>query len=76
MYKMYNTDPPTLKWSTLIRPRLNDENLFGHGGTVVQGGSREEARRARPLLFLDQTEAQRAEKNLFWDRPTPPPLFI
>ena len=29
--------------------------------------------RACPLLFLDQTEAQRAQKMLFWD--CPPPLI-
>ena len=29
--------------------------------------------RACPPLFLDQTEAQRAKKTLFWDCPPPPP---
>ena len=29
-----------------------------------------------PPLFLDQTEAQRAAKNLFFLRPPPPPTFL
>ena len=37
----------------------------GTVGLLYNGGSRGEARRARPLLFLDQTEARRTEKNLF-----------
>ena len=74
MYKMYNTDLPTLKkgylkyLSTLIRPRLNDENLFGYGGTVVQWrilGRGPEGPPPPPPLFLDQTKARRAEKKLF-----------
>ena len=32
---------------------------------LISGGSRGGA---RPPLFLDQTEARRAEKNCFWDR--------
>ena len=39
---------------------------------INSGGSREGARGAGPPLFLDQTEARRAEK-IFW-RP-PPPLI-
>ena len=39
------------------------------------GGSRGGARGARPpLLFLDETEAQRAEKNFLETKPPPPPL--
>ena len=37
----------------------------GTVGLSYSGGSMGEARRARPPLFLDQTEARRAEKNLF-----------
>ena len=32
--------------------------------------------RACPPLFLDQTEAQRAKKTLFWDCPPPPYLRV
>ena len=39
---------------------------------LLSGGSRE--RPPRAPLFLNQTEAQRAEKNCFWDWP-PPPLL-
>ena len=38
---------------------------------LLSGGSRE--RPPRAPLFLNQTEAQRAEKNCFWDWPPPPP---
>ena len=38
---------------------------------ATSGGSRGGARGARPPVFLDQTEAQRAEKKLFW-RPGSP----
>ena len=30
--------------------------------------------RGRPPLFVDQTEARRAETTIFWDPPPPPPL--
>ena len=39
---------------------------------LTSGGSRGGARGAPPLLFLDQTEAQRAEKYFFGDHPSPP----
>ena len=39
---------------------------------IVSGGSRGGARGARPPLFLDQTEARRTEKNVFYP---PPPLI-
>ena len=44
--------------------------------TVVDPG--EKPRGGRPLLFLDQTEARRAETNFFWDprNPRPPPSFV
>ena len=48
-------------------------NLF----FLTSGGSRGGARGAHPpLLFLDQTEAQRAEKYFFEDHPLPPCLRI
>ena len=39
------------------------------------GRSRGEARGARPSLFVDQTEARRAEKMFFGDRLPPPPYL-
>ena len=41
-----------------------------HPGVLFSGGSRGEARGARPPLFLDQTKARRVEKNFL--RPAPP----
>ena len=52
-----------LKW---LRPLTYGENLSWVEGS---GGSREGAPGAQPPLFLDQTEAQRAEKKIFLDRP-------
>ena len=40
----------------------------------ISGRSRGGAPGAWSSLFVDQTEAQRAEKLFFWDRPPPPPL--
>ena len=42
------------------------------------GGSRGGARGARPplLLFLDETEAQRAEKIFLETKPPPPPPYL
>ena len=41
--------------------------------STSSGGSRGGVQGAHPpVLFLDQTETWRAEKNLFWDRPPPP----
>ena len=57
-------------------------------GVVSSGGFRAGARGARPPLFLDQTEAQRAEKIflgdqaplflgcVFWAPPPPPPAYL
>ena len=45
--------------------------------STSSGGSRGEVQGAHPpVLFLDQTETWRAEKNLFWDRPHPPYLGV
>ena len=86
MYKMYNTDLPTLKkgylkyLSTLIRPRLNDENLFGYGGTVVQWriqGRGPEGPPPPPPYFETKLRPEGPKKNCFETAPAPPPrLFI
>ena len=39
------------------------------------GGSRGGPRGVRPLLFLDQTETQRAENNVFFETPLPNPYL-
>ena len=36
----------------------------------------EKGREGPPPLFLDQTEARRAEKKFFGDRPPPPPPIL
>ena len=38
---------------------------------LINGGSRGGTRGVRPPLFLDQTEARRAEKNFYKTRPPP-----
>ena len=58
-----------------------DHSYSKYSSLYGSGGSRGGARGGQPPLFLDQTEAQRAEKNLFGDCPplsqglmTGPPL--
>ena len=64
---------------TGLRPRPHDiKKIWGFSGVGSRGG----VRGARSPLFLDQTEARRAEK-FFWDHPPylrvwmtgPPPLL-
>ena len=54
-----------------------DHSYSKYSSLYVSGGSREGARGrgGGPPLFLDQTEAQRAEKNLFGDS-LPPYLRV
>ena len=51
--------------------RFNDKLTQYSDLTILSGGSRGGARGVRPPLFLAQTEARRAEKNV-GDRPPPP----
>ena len=53
--------------------RFNDKLTQYSDLTILSGGSRGGARGVRPPLFLDQTEARRAEKNV-GDRPPPTSL--
>ena len=48
--------------------------LNKYGGNIVVAYPGEGPEGTRPPLFLDQTEARGAEKNIFGDRP-PPPLI-
>ena len=52
-----------------------DHSYSKYSSLYGSGGSRGGARGGRPPLFLDQTVAQRAEKNLFGD-PLPPYLRV
>ena len=54
--------------------RFNDKLTQYSDLTILSGGSRGGARGVRPPLFLDQTEARRAEKNV-GDRPPPLPYL-
>ena len=55
--------------------RFNDKLTQYSDLTILSGGSRGGARGVRPPLFLDQTEARRAENNV-GDRPPPPFHFL
>ena len=46
------------------------------GHSKISGGSRAGALGAWPSLFLDQTEARRAEKKIFETAPAPPYLRV
>ena len=56
----------------LIVPKLNTQHMIdpSHDHTVADPG---EGPGGPAPLLLDQTDAQRAEKHFFWDRP--PPLY-
>ena len=52
-----------------------DHSYSKYSSLYRSGGPRGGSRGGRPPLFLDQTEARRAEKNLFGD-PLPPYLRV
>ena len=61
----------TLNWMALVPPKKATWYCTPHWR--IQG--RGQGGPGPPPLFLDQTEARRAEKNFLGDCPHPPPPF-
>ena len=65
------------KFLCRIVAHIIDHGYSKHSSLYGSGRSRGGARGTQaPPLFLDQTEAQRAEKNFFGDPPPPPYLTV
>ena len=59
-------------YETTVSRSRQATRAFITNKTKISGGTREGARGGKPPLFLDHTEARRAEKNFLV---TEPPLF-